>query len=72
MVAIASLFLARRHHVTTQGLLLAVASGAITSGWAMWSGTRPCGTLSAARAATVQLSVPSLPRSVEPCYSPSR
>jgi hypothetical protein len=51
MVAIASLFIARGHHVTTQGLLLAVASGAITSGlgYVVWyaalrhSQRRACG-----------------------------
>jgi len=58
IVAIASLFLARGHHVTTQGLLLAVGSGAITSGlgYVVWYAALRH--LSAARAATVQLSVP--------------
>jgi drug/metabolite transporter (DMT)-like permease len=58
MVAIASLLLTRGHHVTGQGLLLAIASGAITSGlgYVVWYAALPH--LSAARAATVQLSVP--------------
>jgi drug/metabolite transporter (DMT)-like permease len=58
MVALVSLFAARGHEITRQGLLLAVTSGAITSGlgYVVWYAALPL--LSKARAAVVQLSVP--------------
>jgi drug/metabolite transporter (DMT)-like permease len=58
MVALVGLFASTAHHVTGEGLLLAVASGAITSGlgYVIWYAALPL--LSKARAATVQLSVP--------------
>jgi drug/metabolite transporter (DMT)-like permease len=58
IVALVSLFATGMHHFTTQGLLLAVTSGAITSGlgYVVWYAALPL--LTRARAAVVQLSVP--------------
>jgi drug/metabolite transporter (DMT)-like permease len=55
-----SLILASRVHISSSGLLLAIASGALTSGlgYVIWYAALPH--LSALRAATVQLSVPPL------------
>jgi drug/metabolite transporter (DMT)-like permease len=58
IVALAGLLLAPGHHLAPEGVLLAVASGAVTSGlgYVVWYAALPH--LSSTSAATVQLSVP--------------
>jgi len=60
LTAVPALFFIRAETITPEGILLAAASGALTSGlgYAVWYAVLP--SLSAGRAAVVQLSVPPL------------